>query len=206
MEYYGIKGILYRGIHPKGEVEEFSLEGDLYDLFEYLTRKLRGFTSIRFIVSSSEEPIAKFRKLVFIRGLGTDFKRVTLDYLYGITYNIEILLSEKISESGKHYFEKYFPGLLQMRKYLAMLEFVGYSSGTGSERRLPIVCIKNGKILGMCAIKPLKYRTKAPREIEFRQFEIYLRRSRKKFPIEYIKGIYTPEELIKHLRTLTETL
>jgi len=190
---------------PKSEIEESSIDGDLYDLIEYLTRGLRRSKKIYFVVSLSEEPIVKFKKLVFVKGLSEGIEKTMYYYLSGITTHLEILLAREISEDYKNYFDEHYPGLLKIKNYIAMAEFAGYSSGSGSENWISLFCIKNGRVLGICTVKAPRGRMKAPREVEFRHFEINLKYSRKKFPVEYMRGIYTSEELIKFLRLLLET-
>ena len=208
MKYYVLKvrQVLSWTEFPRPEIERFTVEGDLYNLIEYLTRDLGGNVKTCFIVYRSEEPIAKFRKFVFIRGMGEGFENAMYKYLTGIARHIDLLLAEEIPGAHKYYLEKEYPGLVNMKKYIAMAEFAGHSGRSRTEVWISLSCIKNGRLLGVCMIKVPRDKLRAAKKVELSHFTISLKYSRRKFPIEYIKGIYTSEELIKFLRLLSETV
>jgi len=187
------------------EIEESIVEGDLYDLIEYLTRNLGRSVETYFIVYRTEEPVAKFKKFVFIRGLSETFEKAMYKYLSGTTKHLDLLLAGEIPGTHKYWLEKEYPGLVNMKNYITMAEFAGYSGRSSTEIWISLSCIKNGKLLGVCMIKVPRKKLKTAKKVELSHFTISLKYSRKKFPIECVKGIYTAEELIKLLHSLSES-
>jgi len=194
MKYYGLKisKITAPEVYLPPEVEKFSVEGDLYDLFKYLARGLEYPAQFYFMAGFSKEPIVKFEKFVFVKGLRTDVKETMFKYLDKAYFYLDSLLVEEPLEEDIKYYEKFYPCLLEIRNYLAEIEFFGSSSYGRHRKFISLYGIRNGKILVKCTVSGLL-------RGEFDEFKIGIKGHKKMFPIKIIRGIYTPEELAKVL-------
>jgi len=195
MKYYGLKGrVVSSRISSDSErVEEFSIDGDLYDLAEYLTRGLEESKKIYFIASSFREPLIELKKLAFVKGLGSKIESTMFNYLYGTVVYFDDFLAKKIPSYRRNCIDEHCPGLLKIKDYISMVEFLGYSSADSYSVWIILYCVKNCRLLGTCTIKVPKGEYK---------LRINIRYARKGIPIEEIKGLYTAEELINILRSL----